>query len=527
MRPIFVFFLTLISFVNPILANAKSQEHIKKTQNLLTELCYDPGPIDGVWGKKTQLALLEFTSLKGKDKCSQSMNNELPKGMRGELLPKISGDIISPTNFSLPATSKIITDVSRFDYSYCSGNTLSTKGSDFIKYKDFKKKYERCYSHDFYSSFSNNEDLESVLVEYRLDLQRQHHLCLSTKWNSACRFFIDLASDLTSSMATTKYNRGWNQSATFDYPFQTIHKMLIPTIIGYSTAVQVLGKPENHLKIGNWFKSTFNTVVYNTEHNEWIDIFRGSDDLKPYKKFGCFQAAQNHSLDTGFLLLSYALTWGDDILLNIGIEQMKLTLKSVKGDGALPCEVSRGPNSLFYSGGTIHTLLQILYALSLQGVDYKNLFDLYPLHKAVKFQFKSGLDPSILDKYTKEFAENFWCTPYENISDQCFYIRPHRNTAFGWIQLYLKLFPEHENSIDIKETFKEFQSKIMESDYEVLNLNAIFQPNTTKKILTKNYVDIIEPWETDRSKDDRRMANFNDLSGWGRGSPLCLYGLNF
>ena len=143
--------------------------------------------------------------------------------------------------------------------------------------------------------------------------------------------------------------------------------MLIPTIIGYSTAVQVLGKPENHLKIGNWFKSTFNTVVYNTEHNELIDIFRGSDDLKPYKKFGCFQAAQNHSLNTGFLLLSYALTWGDDILLNIGVEQMKLTLKSVKGDGALPCEVSRGPNSLFYSGGTIHTLLQILYALSLQG----------------------------------------------------------------------------------------------------------------------------------------------------------------
>ena len=37
-----------------------SSNDIMKAQNILTELGYEPGPVDGVWGGKTKKALNNF-----------------------------------------------------------------------------------------------------------------------------------------------------------------------------------------------------------------------------------------------------------------------------------------------------------------------------------------------------------------------------------------------------------------------------------------------------------------------------------
>ena len=312
-----------------------------------------------------------------------------------------------------------------------------------------------------------------------------------------------------------------------EIPFTTIQKLLIPTIIGYSSAIQVLGKPENHNEIGKWFEAAFNANVLNSETGEGIDLFRDAKDLIPErKKFGCFNAAQNHSLQSGFLYMAHSAVWGDLDKLAIGLDQLKLTLKSVKKDGALPCEVTRGPNSLFYSGATIHTMLQMLQILAFQNINYNEILDLKSLHKAVSFQIDAGVNPEIIKKYTENFSTNFWCKPYKGNSGQCIYQRPMRNVSFGWIQLYIKLFPTHENTNRLDLMFKNFQKEEIKNPVKRLNLNAIFQPNQTKSSLKLNYVDIIEDWEKPGDAEDKYMSHFNDTSDWARGSPLCLYGLS-
>ena len=225
--------------------------------------------------------------------------------------------------------------------------------------------------------------------------------------------------------------------------------------------------------------------------------------------------------------MAYAIIWGDLEKFSVGWEQLKYTLQSVKSDGALACEVTRGPNSLFYSGATIHTMLQIIHLIYLQNINYDDLINLEPLHNAVAFQIDAGLNPKKLEKYTKRFSENYWCKPYKGISGQCMYERPKRNTSFGWIQLYIKLFPIHKNTQKLEKLFNEFQTIVVENKTRRLNLNAIFQPNQIKKSLKLNYEDIIEPWEKEGTRaDDSSMIHFNDSHGWGRGSPLCLYGLS-
>ena len=437
---------------------------------------------------------------------------------------------------SFSANQKVITSTEDRDYHFCSSEHLDWTGRDIGDLERFIRDYSDYFSPDYVSTFTNTDtgklindeevysSFEDGLIKYTFALQGQHHNCLFEQNNSSCKKLIDITSALAQKKAAT------NPSASIkntDIPFTTIQKMLLPTIIGYSSAVQVLGKPENHEQIGEWFEDAFHVNVLNTKTGEGIDLFREKKDLRPNRKeFGCYKSAQNHSLQSGFLYMAHSVIWGDLEKLNIGLDQLKLTLQSVKSDGALPCEVTRGPNSLFYSGATIHTMLQMLHLLSLQEIDYSEFLDLKQLHKTISFQIDAGLNPAIMEKYTKSFTQNVWCKPYKSISEQCIYQRPKRNVSFGWIQLYIKLFPSHKNTARINNLFQNFEDKEIESPFEKLNLNAIFQPNQTKSTLKLNYEDIIENWESPGNSEDAYMSHFNDTSDWARGSPLCLFGLS-
>ena len=58
-------FLLLLS-LKPLFAGVDNGIDVEEVQKLLAELCFDPGPIDGVWGKKTENAAKQF--LKGQKK---------------------------------------------------------------------------------------------------------------------------------------------------------------------------------------------------------------------------------------------------------------------------------------------------------------------------------------------------------------------------------------------------------------------------------------------------------------------------
>ena len=446
--------------------------------------------------------------------------------------PSLPESIIN--NFT--PNQKIISSIDDRKYSFCSPENLDWTGRDINKLDKFMQKYSEYFNSDYVSVFKNTEtsklvadkevysSFEDGLIKYTFALQGQHHNCLFRQNNASCQKLIDITSELSKKKAATSPSAPIKDT---EIPFTTIQKMLIPTIIGYSSAVQVLGKPKNHIEIGKWFEATFNANVLNSKTGKGIDLFRTKKDLNPdRKKFGCFKAAHNHSLQSGFLYMAYSAVWGDLEKLAIGLDQLKLTLKSVKKDGALPCEVTRGPNSLFYSGATIHTMLQMIQILALQNINYNEILDLKPLHKAVSFQIDAGVNPKIMKKYTKAFSENTWCKPYKKNSGQCIYQRPKRNVSFGWIQLYIKLFPTHNNTKRLDLLFMDFQKEEIKDSVKKLNLNAIFQPNQTKLSLKLNYLDIIEDWESPGNEEDKDMSHFNDTSDWARGSPLCMYGLS-
>ncbi len=58
-----IMFVLLVGFHTPIFA--KSDLTIKRAQQVLLQLGYNPGPADGIWGKKTATAIKKFQQAKG------------------------------------------------------------------------------------------------------------------------------------------------------------------------------------------------------------------------------------------------------------------------------------------------------------------------------------------------------------------------------------------------------------------------------------------------------------------------------
>lgn len=63
---IITFFAILTTFAQSAFAGVDKGINVKEVQMLLAELCYDPGSIDGLWGKKTETAVKDlYGSVKG------------------------------------------------------------------------------------------------------------------------------------------------------------------------------------------------------------------------------------------------------------------------------------------------------------------------------------------------------------------------------------------------------------------------------------------------------------------------------
>ena len=54
--------LLLLLSLKPLFAGVAKGVDVREVQSILTELCFNPGPIDGVWGQKTEKAAKDFFS---------------------------------------------------------------------------------------------------------------------------------------------------------------------------------------------------------------------------------------------------------------------------------------------------------------------------------------------------------------------------------------------------------------------------------------------------------------------------------
>ena len=188
-------------------------------------------------------------------------------------LPSLPESIIN--NFT--PNQKIISSIDDREYSFCSLENLDWTGRDIYKVDKFLQKYSDYFNSDYVSVFKDTEtgklvegkevygSFEDGLIKYTFALQGQHHNCLFNQNNASCQKLIDITSQLSKKKAATSPSASIKDT---EIPFTTIQKMLIPTIIGYSSAVQVLGKPENHIEILK-MSIAQNAYMLNKKFSNW------------------------------------------------------------------------------------------------------------------------------------------------------------------------------------------------------------------------------------------------------------------
>ena len=52
--------LLILLFLKPLFAGVAKGIDVREVQTILASFCFNPGPVDGVWGKKTEKGLLFF-----------------------------------------------------------------------------------------------------------------------------------------------------------------------------------------------------------------------------------------------------------------------------------------------------------------------------------------------------------------------------------------------------------------------------------------------------------------------------------
>ena len=112
-------FLTIACFTKPVFAN-----DVLKIQELLTNLGYTPGPIDGSYGSKTKYALENFYAAQNKKFDGELSENEISALTKASKSPdfsfealKMMDDHVEKSDLlkvSLPKSNLVIKDYQRF-----------------------------------------------------------------------------------------------------------------------------------------------------------------------------------------------------------------------------------------------------------------------------------------------------------------------------------------------------------------------------------------------------------------------------
>jgi hypothetical protein len=106
-----VFCLTIIFtlLTEPLLAGPPDGINVDEIQLKLNELCFDAGPVDGIWGKKTEAAISSYFDAVGKKYSgvlTKQFLNEMNNGKTSNCQAGFSNAVIYYDDFSSKLNSK-------------------------------------------------------------------------------------------------------------------------------------------------------------------------------------------------------------------------------------------------------------------------------------------------------------------------------------------------------------------------------------------------------------------------------------
>ena len=457
--------------------------------------------------KKLLLTLLISISLIGTSQALTFTNssNNIKNSSNNIKIPFNDG---SNYTYKITQNSALLTDLSKHNYLNCEYTIENDLYRNPLSSRSFLKKHSYLAVRDLNTLTQIDGD---VGMAFSTNVYKLNHACLSKNQN-ACKTIHKTVDLFSENLALTKNNNNWNyplrgplEDKHHEIVYHSINNILIPLMLSYSTANQALGIPKNHSEIGNWFKETIYRNVYNPNPSS------GDMPIQRCMLRNTDYVAANHTLNASFLVMLYGVTWNDQHAYNIGIEGFYSTLNSVRSDGSMPFEARRGANAMFYSGGTLASLLRVYQVAINQG---EALDDIEGLHRAAKFLLDVAEDQSIIYKYAKENAMA-WCS--DNYKEQCFTRVGHRAASFGWVKHYMRLFPAHNNTKRIEEFANELSTSDTISETRKRGLNSVIKGHFPTEFIRKNVY-------YDGDYQDYQYAYvFEDDLNWNSGSPMCLY----
>ena len=427
-------------------------------------------------------------------------------------IPLMQRHSLSPTQSDL-----LITNTKKFDYPNCSGSIKNNYRKYPFDFSTLRTKFSLLAAKDINDviDFSDGEGDDMGLSDkFSMTIHKAHMSCLSGNF-VGCQSVMTAMEMFGAKNALTQNTSLDNK---LDAYFVTVHRFLKPLLAAYSTASQRVGRHDKDLDFKDWMQQ----AIFQNTHNPFApkgkkdrDMARETAVKDIFEKNG-YDPAQNHSLQSGLVAMMHGVLWQDKHMYHVGLDSYLITLKSINSEGALPLEAIRGGSAMFYSGATLHTLLQIYEIAKNQKQD---LLISYPetanLHRAAAFLLDVVEDEKIILKYAKANSVNSMCKTYKK---QCFHDN-NRDGAFGWVRLYMKNFPNHKNTRRIVGFYDELVSKRPIDKRRKENLNAVIKGNFNHEPFRHN---LTYPTKWDE-QDSYEFKNFPNDTNWNIGDTRCLY----
>ena len=430
-------------------------------------------------------------------------------------IPLMQRHSLSPNQSDL-----LITNTKKFDYPNCSGSIKNNYRKYPFDFSTVRTKFSLLAAKDINDviDFSDGEGDDMGLSDkFSMTIHKAHMSCLSGN-NMGCQSIMTAMEMLSAKAAFTENQKFGDTPVTY---FVTVHRFLKPLLAAYSTASQQLGRHSKDMQFRDWMQQAIFQNTYNPfapEGNRDRDLTREKPVKAEGPKFSYMgqDPAQNHSLQSGLVAMMYGVLWRDQHMYHVGLDSYLITLKSINSEGALPLEAIRGGSAMFYSGATLHTLLQIYEIAKNQKQD---LSIYYPetenLHRAAAFLLNVVENEKIILKYAQANKTNSMCKTYRK---QCFH-GTNRDAAFGWVRLYMNKFPKHENTQRILSFYQELVSKRPIDKRRKENLNAVIKGNFNHEPFRHN---LTYPTKWDE-QDSYEFKNFPNDTNWNIGDTRCLY----
>ena len=423
MRIIFIIALVaqiLLSASMPTLA----KDSVSEAQRYLNILGYDAGVVDGLYGKKTELALENFYSERGQIDNKVFNQDDL--------------DAILKLGFSNPAAVKspsyeilkILPErPDKFDVRPCNYE-------DNFSFSDIKKILLQ-NDYEFIDAFSENE-------EGFLTINDRLNQFLSELWATPTEQNADVVTKLFNALFTENYALSPKDNTHADS--LPVKEALITMMYIFSVLEENnLIAPEEKLTFLSEIQKRFEGIQDATSWGFDMSSCEIGTDL-----FGC----QNHTYSHQHVRTLYGAIFNSSKDFQMGKKLYKFAIDDLSSEGALWREASRSKWSWRYYAHALGHLLSIAEVYRLNGEDlysYRSEVSGFTIHDAIAFYFRAIQNPKLMWQYSSKLEGVKGREDYQNYKSSEYLNQLITDTELAgtknWYYIYRNQFPDHPNTI--------------------------------------------------------------------------------